>query len=114
MAAPSSGLLPVQRHPLHRAATPSRPGHYPDASSLDRGQLTPPVGAWMSCRDTACLLRFTRMEAGVGGSEGVGCLAEQLRSLRVAAGLSQEELAERAHLSSDAVGALERGIRTRP
>ena len=38
----------------------------------------------------------------------------QLRALREAAGLSQEELAERAHLSSHAVSALERGTRTRP
>src|SRR5262245_32385224 len=38
----------------------------------------------------------------------------QLRALREAAGLSQEELAERAHISSHAVSALERGTRTRP
>lgn len=37
-----------------------------------------------------------------------------LRSLREAAGLSQEELAARAGLSSHAVSALERGARTRP
>lgn len=37
-----------------------------------------------------------------------------LRALREAAGLSQEELAERAGLSSHAVSALERGTRTRP
>ena len=39
---------------------------------------------------------------------------EQLRTLRETAGLSQEELAERARLSSHAVSALERGTRTRP
>ena len=39
---------------------------------------------------------------------------EQLRSLREATGLSQEELAERAGLSTDAVSALERGTRTHP
>ena len=38
----------------------------------------------------------------------------RLRTLRESAGLSQEELAERAHLSSHAVSALERGTRTRP
>jgi predicted ATPase/DNA-binding XRE family transcriptional regulator len=43
--------------------------------------------------------------------EGFGA---QLRRLREAAGLSQEELAERAGLSSHAVSALERGTRTRP
>ena len=37
-----------------------------------------------------------------------------LRALREAAGLSQEELAARAGLSSHAVSALERGARTRP
>jgi predicted ATPase/DNA-binding XRE family transcriptional regulator len=37
-----------------------------------------------------------------------------LRTLREASGLSQEELAERAGLSSHAVSALERGVRTRP
>ncbi|WP_221935011.1 helix-turn-helix domain-containing protein, partial [Georgenia yuyongxinii] len=38
----------------------------------------------------------------------------RLKQLREAAGLSQEELAERARLSTDAVSALERGTRTRP
>jgi predicted ATPase/transcriptional regulator with XRE-family HTH domain len=38
----------------------------------------------------------------------------RLRALRVAASLSQEELAERAHLTTHAVSALERGTRTRP
>ena len=41
-------------------------------------------------------------------------LATTLRALREAAGLSQEELAERAGLSSHAISALERGTRTRP
>ena len=41
-------------------------------------------------------------------------LARSLRALREAAGLSQEELAERAGLSSHAISALERGTRTRP
>jgi predicted ATPase/DNA-binding XRE family transcriptional regulator len=40
--------------------------------------------------------------------------AGRLRALREAAGLSQEELAERAGLSSHAISALERGTRTRP
>ena len=43
-----------------------------------------------------------------------GALAERLRALREAAGFSQEELAERAGLSSHAISALERGTRTRP
>ena len=43
-----------------------------------------------------------------------GSFGSRLRQLREAAGLSQEELAERAGLSSHAVSALERGTRTRP
>ena len=43
-----------------------------------------------------------------------GSFGGALRRLREAAGLSQEELAERAGLSSHAVSALERGTRTRP
>ncbi|WP_232662806.1 ATP-binding protein [Pseudonocardia sp. TRM90224] len=39
---------------------------------------------------------------------------ERLRELRERAGLTQEELAERAELSVDAVSALERGTRKRP
>ncbi|WP_205687584.1 helix-turn-helix transcriptional regulator, partial [Cellulomonas endophytica] len=40
--------------------------------------------------------------------------AAALRRLREAAGLTQEELAERAGLTAHGVGALERGTRTRP
>lgn len=40
--------------------------------------------------------------------------AEQLRRLREVAGLTQEELAERAGLTTYGVSALERGVRTRP
>ncbi|MCK9825981.1 helix-turn-helix domain-containing protein [Nocardioides cavernae] len=48
------------------------------------------------------------------GTDGTGTLAVLLRALREAAGLSQEELAERAGLSPHAISALERGTRTRP
>jgi transcriptional regulator with XRE-family HTH domain len=47
----------------------------------------------------------------IGRSNSFG---ELLRSLRQAASLSQEELAQRARLSVKAVGALERGERQRP
>src|SRR5688572_16221469 len=40
--------------------------------------------------------------------------AELLRALRVRAGLTQEELAERCGLTPHAISALERGARTRP
>ena len=45
---------------------------------------------------------------------GPGAFAGQLRSLREAAALTQEELATRAGLTVKAVGALERGERRRP
>src|SRR5215207_2812184 len=47
-------------------------------------------------------------------SEQDETFGERLRRLRVAAGLSQEGLGERAGLTSNAVGALERGERRRP
>src|SRR6516162_3468920 len=40
--------------------------------------------------------------------------ADLLKHCRVAAGLTQEELAERAHLSRNAISALERGARLSP
>ncbi len=45
---------------------------------------------------------------------GTNSLGALLRHLREGAGLSQEELAERAGLSPHAISALERGTRTRP
>ena len=50
---------------------------------------------------------------GVGAESGAG-FGPVLRRLRMAAGLSQEALAERAGLSPDGIAALERGRRTRP
>jgi predicted ATPase/DNA-binding XRE family transcriptional regulator len=50
----------------------------------------------------------------VVGTEGASTLGTVLRALREGAGLSQEELAERAGLSPHAISALERGTRTRP
>ena len=55
--------------------------------------------------------RDTRDETPEGAKEPFGA---HLRSLRQAAGLTQEELASRAGLSPNAVGALERGARRRP
>ena len=45
---------------------------------------------------------------------GMASFGEALRHHRMAAGLSQEELAERAGLSTKAIGALERGARRHP
>jgi len=56
------------------------------------------------------------MEAVVGErpSSGTPDFGRLLLRLRVAAGLSQEALAERARISVDAISALERGTRRRP
>ncbi|RYB91253.1 XRE family transcriptional regulator [Nocardioides glacieisoli] len=48
------------------------------------------------------------------GNEATSTLGALLRAMREEAGLSQEELAERAGLSTHAISALERGTRTRP
>ena len=49
-----------------------------------------------------------------GAGVEAGSFGERLRRYREAAGLSQEELAERAGVSGKAIGALERGERRRP
>ena len=54
-------------------------------------------------------IRNETLEGGAAASFGA-----RLRSLREAAGLTQEELASRASLSPAAVSALERGVRRRP
>ena len=46
------------------------------------------------------------------GSEGIDALAAALKRLRTAAGLTQEELAERAAISARTVSDIERGLRT--
>lgn len=48
------------------------------------------------------------------GIKAASTLGSVLRGMRESAGLSQEELAERAGLSPHAISALERGTRTRP
>ncbi|MPV35639.1 ATP-binding protein [Georgenia subflava] len=53
-------------------------------------------------------------ERSVATTGAPDAFADRLRHLREAAGLSQEELAQRARISTDAVSALERGTRTHP
>src|SRR5512138_1482601 len=48
------------------------------------------------------------------GAERPSAFGLELRRYREAAGLSQDELAERAGLTASAIGALERGERRRP
>lgn len=48
------------------------------------------------------------------GRERVADLAELLYRFRIAAGFTQEELAERSRMSARAISDLERGVRTRP
>lgn len=52
--------------------------------------------------------------SGMDGSSSTLVFGERLRQARQAAGLSQEKLAERAGMSAQAIGALERGERQRP
>ena len=47
-------------------------------------------------------------------TEGPGEFAERLRRFRERASFTQEELAERAAITAEAVSALERGERRRP
>src|SRR5688572_31113351 len=53
-------------------------------------------------------------DLAMGAREGSGDFGGQLRRHREAAGLSQEELAERAALTAKAISALERGERQHP
>jgi transcriptional regulator with XRE-family HTH domain len=50
----------------------------------------------------------------MGAHEGTGDFGGELRRYRESAGLSQEELAERAGLTAKGISALERGERQRP
>ncbi|HET8909749.1 MAG TPA: ABC transporter substrate-binding protein [Ktedonobacterales bacterium] len=52
--------------------------------------------------------------SSLSSSSSAVTFADLLRSHRTAAGLTQEELADKAHLSVDAISALERGERRRP
>src|SRR5215217_5104900 len=58
--------------------------------------------------------RTARPGRAMATDDGRSPFGERLRRLRVAAGLSQEALAERSGLSVQAIGALETGKRRRP
>jgi len=69
----------------------------------------------LSCYHEARTGGVSERRIGVGvSSEHVLSFGVQLKRLREAAGLTQEELAERAGLSRNAVSSLERGERRRP
>lgn len=59
-------------------------------------------------------LRRVGVEAGAGAALPEETFGSALRRLREAAGWTQEELAERAGLTSHGISALERGLRSRP
>src|SRR5215470_6818023 len=61
-----------------------------------------------------CYPKDERRNAAPMSSLPSAPFADLLRRYRLAAGLTQEELAERAHLSVQAIGALERGDRRAP
>ena len=78
----SGGVAPTN-------GTPTLPPHFQDTRAIRDGYEDPAMGA----------------------REGSGDFGGQLRRHREAAGLSQEELAERAALTAKAISALERGER---
>ncbi len=63
---------------------------------------------------TSIWVKIAKGFSGVTDRLGAESFGERLRRHREAAGLSQEELAERAGISGKAIGALERGERRRP
>src|SRR5215208_2283577 len=82
--------------------------------------VEPSRGANRRDSHTSPTLRGTNAIGGgyedpaMGAREGSGDFGGQLRRHREAAGLSQEELAERAALTAKGISALERGERQRP
>src|SRR6202034_232201 len=63
---------------------------------------------------TAGLAKVRNAMEDVGRASGSSDFGKLLRHHRLAAGLSQEALAERARMSSDGISALERGHRRTP
>ncbi len=62
-----------------------------------------------------CVLSYAGYHGAARKARAMGeSFGEQLRRYREAAALTQEELAERAGLTVDAISALERGRRQRP
>src|SRR5690606_7169086 len=70
-----------------------------------------PMTRFNRCYSSGHLATVT---AGEGSPQQIGSFGIRLRHLRERAGLSQEELAERAELSATAISVLERGERKRP
>jgi predicted ATPase/transcriptional regulator with XRE-family HTH domain len=87
---------------------------HPDAARTVRVQFRVAAG-WRATIAAICLRMVGIRTIGIGEAmTGESSFGERLRGLREAAGLTQEELAERAGMTADGIGALERGVRRRP
>src|SRR4051794_32409748 len=83
------------------------PGHWSDSSGAS-------LVSCYHCSDSSGHTGMCRTGGMDKAMDGATSFGERLRALREAAGLTQEELAERAGLTADGIGALERGTRRRP
>src|ERR1043166_4060606 len=90
---------------LRRRAAPAHPHH------LHSGSTAGPLSTWRPRLQWLVTGMSASLNATRSGTSACGTV---LRSMRLAAGLSQAALAERAGLSEKAIGALERGDRTTP
>src|SRR6478736_250004 len=94
---------------MRRRRSPFQPATHP--AGFDRKSANP-----RRRRQQRNSVRYTRrMQAGASPARREPfALGALLRGWRIQAGLSREQLAERAGLSPQAIGAIEQGMRRRP